>query len=130
MLGDDDPCVAWLDRRNGANLDVFASRRKAVVAVEDPASTSLAALALHPNPARGPVAVRFALARAATARLEVLDLHGRTVRVLADGPLAAGEHARTWDGADREGRPLPAGAYWVRLAAGEVHATRAALRLR
>ena len=74
---------------------------------EGPAST----LALDgPNPARGAVRLRYSLAASGPARLVVLDVRGREVVVLADGPAAAGPHRARWDAAG-----LPAGVYAARL---------------
>jgi hypothetical protein len=72
----------------------------------------------QPNPFRGRTTVSFALARGGEARLEVFGVDGRRMRTLARGALAAGEHTRTWDGADDRGRALPAGLYFVRLTTG------------
>jgi hypothetical protein len=64
------------------------------------------------NPARGPVNVSYALAQPGSVRLEVFDVSGRRVAVLAQGAQDAGEQYLTWDG-----RAAP-GVYLVRLEAG------------
>lgn len=72
--------------------------------------------AVAPNPVRGSARVRYQLARAAHVRLTVLDVLGRVVTVVEDGPQPAGPHQALWptDG-------VPAGLYLVRLdAAGTV----------
>lgn len=51
-------------------------------------------------------------------RVEVFDLLGRRVMVLAEEHQTAGSHAVTWDGRDRDGTRLPAGAYFARLEHG------------
>jgi hypothetical protein len=62
-----------------------------------------------PNPSRGDVALRFALARPAAVTLEVFDVAGRRVaRLLASDPLASGEHAVRWT-------PAAPGVYFYRL---------------
>ena len=71
-----------------------------------------------PNPARGRTALAFTLARASEARLTVVDLLGREVAVLFDGPAAAGRTDATFD-ASR----LPAGVYVARLAAAGMATT-------
>jgi len=84
----------------------------------DPPHLSGAVNFLHaarPNPVHRCATLRFNLARAGRARLEIFDVGGRQVRTLCDGPLAAGEHALTWDATDAAGRRLGAGLYWVRL---------------
>jgi hypothetical protein len=83
-----------------------------------------------PNPSPASVAVRFLLPREERVRLEVVDVTGRLVRLLAEGRLPAGQHARSWDGADAVGQSGPAGLYWVRLTAGSLHRSRRLVRLR
>jgi hypothetical protein len=51
--------------------------------------------------------------------LEVLDAHGRRVRVLHEGPLAAGSHELVFDAGE-----LPSGLYLLRLRAGGLVLTR------
>jgi streptogramin lyase len=64
-----------------------------------------------PNPATGPIQLRFALPRESQVRLSVFDLQGREVAVLEDGVRPAGNHEAQWNAA----RPT-AGIYFVRLA--------------
>jgi hypothetical protein len=60
--------------------------------------------------------ISFATPRAGRVSLAVYDSDGRMVRTLQTGtPLNAGEHAVTWDGLDRYGKPLPAGEYTWKL---------------
>jgi hypothetical protein len=60
----------------------------------------------------------------ASIRVAILDLAGREVRVVRDGPQAPGEYRVLWDGADRRGRPVAPGVYLVRLTAGRLGFTR------
>ncbi len=76
------------------------------------------ALALHspsPNPARGSSTVRFALAQRGWVRVAVLDVSGRVVRTLAEGPREAGEHSTRWDLGGDDGRAVQPGLYFVRI---------------
>jgi glucose/arabinose dehydrogenase len=95
-----------------------------------PVGDGLALAPPHPSPSSGDVAFRFTLPRAAAVRLEVIDLAGRRVAVLADGGSPAGEHRATWDGRGVDGRTLPAGVYHARLVAGGAAVTRPFVRLR
>jgi hypothetical protein len=70
-----------------------------------------------PNPARGATTLRFGLPRAARVELALYDQQGRRVRSLLGGMQPAGERTIAWDGRDESGRALPAGLYFVRLAA-------------
>jgi hypothetical protein len=78
----------------------------------------------HPNPFNPTTTISFALAKMTTARLDVFDILGRTVRTLQDGPLTAGVHSIIWDGKDGEGHVAASGIYFYRLRAGEASQTR------
>lgn len=71
----------------------------------------------HPNPFNPRTTIAFELPRRMPARLSVLDVAGRRVRVLRDGVLEAGPHAVVWDGRDARGRPVTSGVYFYRLLA-------------
>ncbi|MBL0176139.1 MAG: T9SS type A sorting domain-containing protein [Ignavibacteria bacterium] len=63
-----------------------------------------------PNPFNPSTIIRFSLPRETAARLAVLDVYGRMVRLIADRGFAQGEHALRFDASD-----LPAGVYFCRL---------------
>ena len=71
-----------------------------------------------PNPATALSTVSFALAQRAEVRLDVYDVQGRHVRVLARGTFPAGSSTATWDGTDEFGRRVSAGIYFVEFRAG------------
>jgi uncharacterized repeat protein (TIGR01451 family) len=96
-----------------------------------PATRPATALApVTPNPSTGAATVRFTLAAAGRARLEVLDLQGRRVATLADGAFDAGEHAVAWRGTSDDGRAVSAGVYFVRLETNGERRLRKLMRLR
>jgi hypothetical protein len=74
-----------------------------------------------PNPAAGPLTLRWALARSDHATLALFDASGRRVRVLFDGTREAGFHESRWDLRDDVGRPVPPGLYVASLASGGAH---------
>ncbi len=74
-------------------------------------------LPAFPNPFNPSVTGAYELPAEGPVRLEVLDMRGRRVRVLVDGPQGAGRHRVVWDGTDSHGEPLPSGVYLVRLRA-------------
>ena len=77
-----------------------------------------------PNPSSGAVRLRLGLPHAGVANLEVFDVSGRLVaRVFAER-RPAGWHELTWDGRDREGRPVASGTYFLRLTAGDTVSRR------
>lgn len=73
------------------------------------------ALTVVPNPAAGPVAVRFTMPRPGPARLEVVDLSGRRVVMLYDGVAETEALAIPWTGRASDGRSLSPGVYFLRL---------------
>ncbi len=87
-------------------------------------------LALAPNPFNPRTRVRWRLAEPGRARVEVFDLRGRRVALLADEVLPAGPHEVTWDGLGDAGGTLPSGTYFVRLRAGGREQVRRAMLLR
>ncbi len=85
---------------------------------------------VSPNPFRAAIAIEYELADAAEAELRVIDLQGRTVRVLAPAALhAAGRHRVEWDGRAVNGRTTRPGIYWVRLTTQQQVLVRPAVRL-
>jgi len=68
-----------------------------------------------PNPFRTDVRFSYTLQQEGDHRLDVFDVHGRRVVVLAEGVQPAGTHGARWDGRDGEGRRLAAGTYFIRL---------------
>jgi hypothetical protein len=74
-----------------------------------------------PNPARGPLDLRYGLAREGRVTIVVMDAQGRRVRTLADGVRPAGDASLRWDARDESGAAVGAGLYWLDLRAGPQH---------
>lgn len=77
-----------------------------------------------PNPARAGTTLRYALATAGPSSLRIVDIQGRLVRALADGALAAGPHASSWDLRDTRGARVPPGLYFCELRSGSLREVR------
>ena len=86
--------------------------------------------AARPNPSTGPVTLAFGLSRAAPVRVTVLDLGGRLLATLLEGPQTAGPHLATWDGRGQDGAPARAGVYLLRVESGRASACRRVAVLR
>jgi flagellar hook capping protein FlgD len=76
------------------------------------------------RPGQGPLTVRFSLGRAGHVTVTVVDVAGRRVARVFDGPLEAGVRSLTWSGRGAAGETLPAGVYMVRLETVEGGRTR------
>lgn len=103
----------------------------AAAAVPAPGEPRLGfAAAPWPNPTRGTVSVRFGLARAGPARLDVVDARGRRIVTPLDGWLDAGPYAQDWDGRTADGARAAPGVYYLRLRLPGYEATRAVVLAR
>jgi len=88
------------------------------VGVREPPAAGVRLEPPRPNPAAGPLRVRFALPSQGHARLEVRDPAGRLVATLLAGPCPPGLHETVWDGSDRSGQRVAAGVHLYRLVVG------------
>ncbi len=96
-----------------------------------PAPAGKLALSLaSANPARSGARLGCTLPRAARVRLEILDVSGRLVRVVADATLPAGRNALAWDLRDAAGSPVAPGLYLARAVADGATATARVIVLR
>ncbi len=125
--------VALADSALGAELDpghwILCDKTELA-----PTGTDVPAVAAldqnFPNPFNPATTIRFSLREPALVSLRVYDAAGRLVRSLADGPLPAGLHERSWDGADARGKPVSSGVYLYRLDAGSFSRTRKMVLIR
>ncbi len=72
-----------------------------------------------PNPFNPQTEVRFELATANHIRITIYDVTGRKVATLVDEDMGPGPQTIIWQGRDDAGRPLPSGAYYLRLDSGD-----------
>lgn len=128
---------AWLDvRQDNVTPNVYARVMGDVSsALEPPAGNGLPVTARleqnYPNPFNPGTVIRYQLSVVSEIRLEVFDLLGRSVRLLAAGRQNAGDHTVSWDGRDERGAMVPGGIYFYRLKVdGRVAAIRKMALLR
>ena len=77
----------------------------------------------YPNPFNARTTISFALMQSADVTLEVFNIVGQKVTVLADDLYQAGHHDIIWDGRDSGGQPVASGVYYYRLTAGDYSET-------
>ncbi|MFH1502184.1 MAG: FlgD immunoglobulin-like domain containing protein [Candidatus Eisenbacteria bacterium] len=87
-------------------------------------------LSAWPNPTRGGCRVEFSSATGGRVRAAVHDVSGRLVRVLADGPLPAGDVSLAWDGRNAAGESVANGVYFVGVEAAGAEGAARVLMLR
>jgi len=116
----------------GTNVNVIAVQAQPVGGgVGAPLTIAgVAGLEARPNPFRPLTRIRYSLDRDAPVRLVVVDVSGRVVRRLDQGPQTAGAHETSWNGRDDRGRPAAAGVYFLRLEAGAERSTRSVVLMR
>ncbi len=83
----------------------------------------------RPNPFATSTEIPFSLLAPSNVTITIHDVGGRRVRVLPSGRRDAGSHRVPWDGRDEEGRPVPAGSYWVHVEGDGISAARRLVRL-
>jgi hypothetical protein len=78
----------------------------------------------QPNPFNAATTIRFDLPVGAMVRLEIFDIQGRRVKVLADHFYPAGYQAVQWDRRTGAGGAVRPGVYLYRLIAGSLRAQK------
>jgi len=69
----------------------------------------------YPNPFNPNTTIRYTLTKQGKVTLEIFNLAGQRVKVLANEEQAAGEHTLRWNGTDGKGKVQPSGIYFYRL---------------
>ncbi|MCA9728301.1 MAG: glycoside hydrolase family 44 protein [Candidatus Eisenbacteria bacterium] len=103
-------------------------------AVSDTAESDLPAtrpllVQARPSPFVHETDIVYRLREAGAVHVTVHDLAGRQVRDLWDDEQRPGRHQLRWDGRDGDGRSVPAGMYFVRVATPGESASAQVLRL-
>lgn len=71
------------------------------------------------NPLRGPLNMAFNLPVAGEVRLQIFDILGRSIKVLARSNMDAGRYEVIWSGRDENGRMVADGVYFLKFSAGD-----------
>jgi hypothetical protein len=109
------------------NATLFAVGANTVGVPPGPVAEGLSLSLPRPNPFTRLATLRYRLPRESRVTLEVMDLAGQRVRLLASATLPAGEHVASWDGTDVRGSRRAAGVYFIRLSDGVRSTTRKVL---
>ncbi len=78
----------------------------------------------YPNPFNPTTTIRYFLPKREKVTLEIFNLLGKRVRVLADEEQMAGEHTAHWDGKDQSRNALSSGIYFYRLKGKDFSGTK------
>ncbi len=110
--------------------DVYRFQALPTSAEEGTAPSGFTLHGNFPNPFSAETNITFALRTPQQVRLEVFDVLGRRVAVLADGTFPAGSHRVRWDGRYGSGVRVGSGVYVVRLVTPGGTRTRKVVALR
>lgn len=119
--------VAWVDRRNGVDYDIYAMGEGDSVspaAVPDLPLADAFAVRNVPNPFRDGTEIQFDLPRASAARVEVFDAAGRRVFARGLERRSVGRQSVFFSGRDEAGERLPSGVYFYQVEALGQRVTR------
>jgi agmatine deiminase len=72
----------------------------------------------YPNPFSDQVMIDLELSHAVFVSLEILDVNGEKVRTLTNKNYEKGIHHYSWNGTNKQGKPVNTGVYFYRLRAG------------
>lgn len=71
-----------------------------------------------PNPFVSRTSIAYAIGRNGNVSMEIYNVRGERIKMLADERQAAGSYHAVWDGTDEEGHRVASGIYFCRLKAG------------
>ena len=98
-------------------LDIQGPNGGATDVVVTPGSEVEFSLRADPNPFAEGTRVSFVMPVKGTARLDVLDVTGRSIRTLVNGDAVAGTNTVEWNGRDDRGKQVVSGVYFFRIEA-------------
>ncbi len=119
------------DRPGGlGGYDVWVSQWVAgTVSVPDAARPERITLSVMPNPFRPRATVLVHTGAEGPMRVTIVDVAGRRVRSLFDGPVEGGLAHMSWDGLDEHGRDAPPGTYFTVVDVGDRRRVERLVRL-
>jgi FlgD Ig-like domain len=74
---------------------------------------------VFPNPANPTSSIRFSIPARAKVVIEVFNVLGQRVAVVANGEYDSGRHTVRWDGVNASGNSVSSGIYFVRMTSGD-----------
>ena len=83
-----------------------------------------------PNPFNPETVIKFALPRHSSVSLNIVNVLGKTVRLLKNQNMNSGYHQVKWDGLDDSGQLVSAGIYFINLKSEDYFSSRKILLLK
>ncbi len=100
-----------------ASAEVHRAPRywETITTVPEPLAGSAHLQSARPNPFNPVTSITFVVDREQEVMIEVFDLNGLRLAILADRAYQPGLHTVKWGGTDTTGRPVPSGTYVVSM---------------
>lgn len=84
----------------------------------------------YPNPFNPTTTIEFAIPRSGHVRVDVVNVLGQRVAILADEYLAVGQYRTVWDARNLSGAQVSSGVYFYRLVVADVLLTKKMLLMK
>ncbi|MBL8028831.1 MAG: hypothetical protein JNL74_20570, partial [Fibrobacteres bacterium] len=97
--------------------DNYPNLRK-YTSVENSRVANSASVKISPNPFNPEASIKVSLPEKMRVRLEVFNVEGRIIKIIASDIFAKGDYRFVWNGTDMNNRVISSGTYYVRLTAG------------
>ena len=102
----------WPTTADSAVIAFTVVGASSLVGVDDPARQLRLAVRIFPTPGRRRITLDLELPVQGSLRATILDVLGRNIARLADGPFEAGAHQLHWDTRGSDGRACTPGVYF------------------
>jgi photosystem II stability/assembly factor-like uncharacterized protein len=122
-----NPLVGWSGRADSPDpnggmykwkYQFSLDNNNTLVATDDEISAAkngTTSLSVYPNPVSGSANISFIIPQSQKVSLQVFDMNGRLVKIVASAAMQAGSHQFVWDARDERGNALNTGIYFVRI---------------
>jgi len=84
-------------------------------------SNTIKILSCYPNPFNPSILFKYKIEKRNHVRLDIYNVLGKKVKSLVEEVQEAGNYYTKWDGNNGFNKPLPSGAYFLKMQSGEYH---------
>ncbi len=116
---------------SGATMtaDITVGTPQGITSYDDLLPGKIRLLGNVPNPFNPATAIKLEVLEETPVRLEVYNITGQRIRILADAVFQRGVYTVRWDGKDYNGEEVGSGVYFYRITAGGRSAAKKMLKL-
>jgi len=104
----------WRLSPNGGSPTSFNAKSQALNTIEETLAQN-EGMECFPNPFKDYTTLRIEVAEKGNYSIEIFDIQGRLIKILAKETIQSGAYYIDWDGTDSNGSRLSAGVYYFRM---------------